>query len=307
MEKFATILITSKNRASELIEAVTSALAQSVPCEIIVIDDGSTDATPSEIPSRFPSVRYIRHDSSEGYIKRRNEGIGLARCEIVFSIDDDAIFQSPHTVEQTLAEFDDPRIGAVAIPFVDVKISPKVRQKSPSKKSIHCTSSFIGTAHALKRSVFEQVGGYRFYLRHQGEEGDLCIRLLHQGYIVRLGNADPIHHFESPKRDHQKIDLYGRRNDILFCWYNVPIWMLPVSLAATVVNGLRHGIRCGRVLIMFRGILLGFASIAKVLRKRDPVSLACFSLFRRLKKSESVPLDDIVGGLPKPQCEKAFE
>ena len=35
---------------------------------------------------------------------------------MIFSIDDDAEFSTPQVVEQTLQEFDDARIGAVAIP-----------------------------------------------------------------------------------------------------------------------------------------------------------------------------------------------
>ena len=295
----ASIVITTKNRVDDLVVAVQSAIEQTVDCEIIVIDDGSTDQTATEIRSRFNSVRLIRHEQSLGYIVRRNEGAQLASCEIVFSIDDDAAFVSKNTVKQTLAEFSDPHVGAIAIPFIDIRKGPKVCQSAPAADGVFVTASFIGTAHALRREMFLQLGGYRSFLKHQGEEGDYCIRMLSHGFLVRLGRADPIHHFESPKRDYRRMDIYGRRNDILFCWYNAPLSDFPISLAGTVVNGLRHGVRCGRFFVMVQGLLTGFAAITRVWGERAPVSKKCYSLFRRLKKCNYVEIGSIVGQCPK--------
>lgn len=295
----ASIVITTKNRSEDLVVAVQSAIEQTVDCEIIVIDDGSTDQTETEIRSRFECVRFVRHEQSLGYIVRRNEGAQLASCDIVFSIDDDAAFVSKNTVEQTLAEFDDPRVGAIAIPFIDIRKGLEVQQIAPAQNGVFVTSSFIGTAHALRRETFLRIGGYRSFLKHQGEEGDFCIRMLSHGFVVRLGRADPIHHFESQKRDFRRMDIYGRRNDILFCWYNTPLSALPISLAGTVINGLRHGVRCGRLFVMVQGLIEGFTAIAKVWRERASVSKKCYSLFRRLKKSNYAEFGSIVGQLPK--------
>lgn len=49
----ATVVITTRNRASETCHAVESALRQSVPVETIVIDGASDDRTPEEIEQRF--------------------------------------------------------------------------------------------------------------------------------------------------------------------------------------------------------------------------------------------------------------
>src|SRR4051812_19167164 len=128
----ATIVITTRNRKEELARAVASALTQTVACEVLVVDDGSTDGTADLVRREFPAVRVVRCDESAGYIVRRNQAASLARAPVVVSIDDDATFPSPRTVEQSLADFDHPRVGAVAVPFVNVWDGPAVLQAAPA-------------------------------------------------------------------------------------------------------------------------------------------------------------------------------
>src|SRR5262249_30284552 len=147
----------------------------------------------------------------------------LATTPFIFSIDDDAAYSTPYVVEQTLADFDAPRIGAVAIPYIEPSKNNCLMQQAPSRERVWITDSFIGTAHALRRDVFLQIQGYRETLVHQGEERDYCIRMLDHGWLTRLGCSDPILHYESPRRDFGRMDYFGRRNDILFAWHYVPL------------------------------------------------------------------------------------
>jgi glycosyltransferase involved in cell wall biosynthesis len=61
-----------------------------VELELIVVDDGSTDHTSSRIGKLGdPRVRVVRHESSEGVARARNDGIGAARAPWVAFLDDD--------------------------------------------------------------------------------------------------------------------------------------------------------------------------------------------------------------------------
>lgn len=304
MPHSATVVITTKNRREDLATAIRTVLAQSVPIEVLVIDDGSTDGTADMVRAEFPTVRLERSESSLGYIVQRNRAAQLAEGNIIFSIDDDAIFTSPYIVAQTIAEFSDPHVGAVAIPYTEPNKSPVVHQQSPSNDNIFVTDDFIGTAHALRKDLFLQLGGYRELLFHQGEEKDYCIRMLEAGYVVRLGNADLIHHMESPKRDFSRMDFYGCRNAVLFVWLNVPWTLLPVHLTATTIKCLLWSLEPHRFVVRLNGLLAGYRDIFKFARR--PVSLNTYRKFRRLAQSPQVLSEAMVVRISKANSFKLF-
>lgn len=289
----STVLITTKDRKENLRRAVQSAIEQTADPKVLVIDDGSSDGTSKMVRSEFPNVDICRKEESAGLIVRRNQGAEMASGDIIFSIDDDAEFSTPNVVEQVLEEFDDPRIGAVAIPYVDVNYSSEVNQQPPDDDNRHCTSSFRGTAHALRRDLFLELGGYREHLVHQGEEMDYCVRMLDAGYVVRLGRSDIIKHYESPKRSYERMDFYGRRNDVLFGWHNVPASVLPLYFLLSVANTARTVIRLGRVKNMVSGMLAGFRDCARYSEAREPVDLDTYWLYRWLRRERPKRLEAI--------------
>lgn len=289
----ASVVITTRNRKEELRAAIQSVLTQTKTSELIVIDDGSTDGTSAMVEAEFPQARLIRHDQSRGLIVRRNEAARLATGDIIFSIDDDAQFDSPNTVEQTLSDISDPRIGAVAIPFIEPHKGNFLMQQSPDREQIWICQRFIGTAHAVRRELFLNLGGYREHLFHQGEEGDFCIRMLDAGYYVRLGNGNPILHFESPKRDSTRIDYYGSRNSILFVWQNVPWPAFPIHFIGTTYNVLRFTFKPGRFFRRLRAIIVGYMWCLMNFRERHPVRFSSYSMDRKLRRIGPIPLSKI--------------
>ena len=289
----ATVIITTKNRKDDLRNAVASALMQDAQPRVLVVDDGSTDGTGEMIRSEFPTVQLERSEQSRGLIVQRNHAATLAQTALIFSIDDDAVFTTPRIVSQTILEFQNPRVGAVAIPFVDVNHGDAIRQMAPDERGIYAGASYIGTAHALRRELFLGLGGYREFLFHQGEEEDYCIRMLAAGYVVRLGRADPIHHFESPKRDFRRRDVFGRRNNVLFAWCNVPLLHLPLRLLGTTYNGMRTGVQVWRFRQMTYGIFLGYISIFRYWRERRPVPSRAYRAFCRMRGRSTVQLPDV--------------
>jgi len=297
-----TVVITTRNRKDSLRTALQSVLTQTAKPEVLVIDDASTDGTAEMVRGEFPTVRLDQSPQALGLIVQRNRGASLANGDIIFSIDDDAAFSTPHVIEQTLAEFEHDRVGAVAIPFINVNKENQLLQRAPGDQGIFVVHSYIGTAHALRRDLFLRLGGYREYLFHQGEEQDYCVRMLQAGYVVRLGRADPIHHFESPRRDFRRMDLYGQRNLVLYVWHNVPWPYFPVHLMVTSVRGLSLGVRVGRPWRAIQGQAMGYASMIHEWSQRRPISREIYRL-GRLIKHHPVPLTQIEPMLPAMQSE----
>src|ERR1700754_4190467 len=288
----ASIVIPSCNRVDELRALIRSCMEQTVPVEIIVVDDAANDEVERMTRVGFSGVRYFRLGKSKGTAFQRNRHIELATSEIVFPVDDDSLFISPRTVEQTLAEFDHPRVGAVGIPYVNINHDARMLQTAPRDGAIHVTYGFVGAAHAVRREVFLRVGGFREHFFYMGEESDLCLRMLSTGYVTRLGNADPIHHLESPRRNMKRASFSGRRNDIRFAWHNVPLPEFPLHLAGTTLNGFRAALTQGCFASMVSGTAAGYADLFRRWNERDPVSRRTYRLHRALKK-KSLKLQEI--------------
>jgi glycosyltransferase involved in cell wall biosynthesis len=267
-------------------------MAQSAPTEVLVIDDASTDGTSEMLAAEFPGARVVRVEASEGYIVQRNKGAWLASAPVIFSIDDDAEFSTPYVVEQTLRDFDDPRVGAVAIPHVNVNKSPKVETVAPNSGGVFVTAMYIGTAHAVRRELFLSLGGYREFFFHQAEEPDFCLRLLAAGHVTRLGRSDPIRHYESPQRSRPRLHIFGTRNVILSAWCNVPMpWLVP-QWAGTVVRAMTYP-KLRLLGWHAQGLAKGFAAAWTNRRQRRPVPAAIYRLNRRLRRSGCLPIEAI--------------
>ena len=297
----AAVVITTRNRRDELRRALVSALSQTGDVEVLVFDDGSEDGTADMVRTEFPSVRVHREERSVGLIVARNRAAELVEAPVIVSIDDDAEFGAPDTIEVTLRDLDAPDVGAIAIPHVDVKRDGEGAPRAPDAEQVWVTSVFVGTAHAIRRDLFRALGGYRGDFFHQGEEVDLCLRMLDAGWWVRLGRAAPIRHHESPRRDLERMDVYGRRNELLHTWLNVPArWVVPYMLGYAL-KGLVLGLRLGRPRSMLRGILAGLKASSRARARRSPVRPATIRVDRRLRRERAVRVEDVSPALHPPE------
>jgi len=295
----ASLVIPTCNRIEELRQLLASALIQSVRVEIIVMDDGSSDATGQMVRTEFPQVIYRRLASGRGPAFQRNRGVELASSGIVFPLDDDTQLVSERTIEQTLSEFEDASVGAVGIPYINVRQDKIVRQCAPKGNSTYVTDAFVGASHAVRRDSFLAIGGYREDWLYMGEEGDLCLRMLDGGRVVRLGKADPILHLESPRRSWSRLDYYGTRNLVLFAWQNVPWPFLVPHLCATTFNGLSRTLQPKRFMTRLRAIIDGYGLCVLGKVARAPVRRVTYRLHRQIKHRGVVPLEAV---LPKLRC-----
>ena len=96
------IVISTYNLESYVAETLDAALAQTHPtCEVIVVDDGSTDGT-REILSRYDDrVRVILQENSGGPSGPRNVGIRASTGDLVALCDGDDVLR-PDAVEKSV-------------------------------------------------------------------------------------------------------------------------------------------------------------------------------------------------------------
>jgi GT2 family glycosyltransferase len=98
----------------------------------------------------------------------------------------------------------------------------------------------------LRVQTFRELGGYRAYFRHMGEEQDFSLRVYGEGYrVVLFPDVTVIHTETQTARSWERISFFGARN-LLLCWLlNLPF---PLCLwwCARSVRGLILDIFAGR-------------------------------------------------------------
>ncbi|MEM9283418.1 MAG: glycosyltransferase [Verrucomicrobiota bacterium] len=92
------VVIAARNAAPHISEALESLARQtSLPDEVIVIDDGSTDETASLVAcfgKAIPQLALLREDDSIGISAARNKANAVAGCEFIAVLDADDLFDS---------------------------------------------------------------------------------------------------------------------------------------------------------------------------------------------------------------------
>lgn len=129
-------LIPTYNRRDQVLRAIDSVLAQTVPVdEVIVVDDGSTDGTAEAIRSRYGSCVSVFRQKNAGVSAARNRGVCEAKSEWIAFLDSDNVW-FPTKVE---CQFE--AVGALGDEF-GLCFTDCVYDGNPD----------------MKRSVFEEAG-----------------------------------------------------------------------------------------------------------------------------------------------------
>jgi glycosyltransferase involved in cell wall biosynthesis len=139
------IIVATYNRAHVLLRSLQSLLTQvGVSLEIVVVDDGSTDATSSLVASINDSrIRYFCFGHNQGASAARNFGIQEARGEFIMIWDSDDILH-PHALSRILHEFGKaPVLSVVSAPtrvLIDGMVVPftRVSDREVSLPDILC-------------------------------------------------------------------------------------------------------------------------------------------------------------------------
>jgi GT2 family glycosyltransferase len=142
-----------------------------------------------------------------------------------------------------------------------------------------------------------ELGGYREFLIHQGEERDLCIRLREAGWRIVYGDGGFVVHMVSPKRDVDRISYYGIRNQILFESLNAPLSHLPARLIWSSIASLSYRFTWNSLPLRLRAIWAGFADSLRHAGSRRAVSISTYRQTRLLPRHGPEEWD---GPIPPP-------
>lgn len=175
-----TIIIPLYNQKEFFVEAIESALAQTVPVDIIVVNDGSTDGSKFLVDDYADRVKVV-HQVNKGLSSARNTGIMNATTELVLMLDsDDKLL--PTAVERMEKVFDDTDADIVSASFTHfgLNTSDVILQMRPTLDDFK-SGNKIGYCSMFKRSDLLMVGGYSPRMIWGYEDLALTIDLLKRG------------------------------------------------------------------------------------------------------------------------------
>ncbi len=200
--------------------------------EIIVVDDGSTDASVKILKEQFPSVKVIKHKVNRGFSAAVNTGVRMSKGELVVLLNTDVKPES-NFLNAIFKHFNDESVFAVSLHeqgfgwargfFEDGFIVHKPAEETTSS---HKTFWVNGGSGVFSRKIWMDLGGMDEKLLSPlyWEDLDISYRALKRGYkLFWEPDAKVIHEREStvsklPKR---YISNIQERNQLLFIWKNL--------------------------------------------------------------------------------------
>lgn len=209
----------------ETVEAARAVAGTAPETELVVVDNASGDPVAERLSVEAPSVRMIEEPTNRGYGAACNRGARETGREFLLVLNSDAVVQSG-AIEGLVAALDsDPR-AAVAGPRLenpDGTLQPSIL-RLPTAWRIFCESSGLaflargrgalrghsatredhsraqsvecvkGAALLVRRSAFEQVGGFDEDFFLYAEESDLAARLRRRGWRILFEPAARVVH-----------------------------------------------------------------------------------------------------------------
>ena len=188
------VIIPTFNRSRKVVRAISSVLHQTfTDHEIIVVDDGSMDATEDAVAQFAERVTYIAHSSNRGVSAARNTGIQRSAAPLIAFLDSD-----DHWLPEKLAVqvgFFNQHPKALACQTEEIWIRNS-RRVNPQKKHLKPSGDIFEpalklclvspSAVMLKRSLLEEVGLFDEDLP-VCEDYDLWLRITcrHPVYLIR--------------------------------------------------------------------------------------------------------------------------
>lgn len=212
------IVIVTWNCRDLLIDCLESIAryAGDVSHEILVIDNASADDTLEMLAQTYPGVRIIANDENLGFGRASNQGMAEARSPLICLLNPDTVFTQPNTLARMVQRMHDfPEIGAAGCHLVFPDGSHQVGDAGdlPTIGSVLSHSLFLsklaprrfpglflqargieppfgrvgwvcGACTIVRRSVFEQIGGFDESYFLYGEDVEWGCRMTQRGVFV---------------------------------------------------------------------------------------------------------------------------
>jgi len=267
------IIIVNFNGGPLLHEAIAAALSSSIPIEVLISDNGSTDGSLNTVYQTFgkdPRVRIISNGSNLGFSRANNIALKKAKGRYVLLLNPDCIIQRD-TLAKMLEVMDaNPDVGMAGclIRNPDGTEQPGCRRAVPTPwrsliRVLHLNKLFPNQPRfrtfllhqeplPTEPEPVEAISGAFMLVRHEAidevglldenyfmhcEDIDWCMRFRHAGWkIVFVPNAEVLHYKGACSKDHPILVLYHMHRGMIRFYRKFFRRQYPLPLMAIVIS-----------------------------------------------------------------------
>jgi hypothetical protein len=170
--------------------------------EVVVVDNASTDGSTAAATHGRPWVRVVRSEANVGFARGANAGAAVARGDVLVFLNPDATVEPGAVGALAAALSVDTRAGIAGGGLVgeDGAWQPGAarfdvlahllcdttlgRLRARRRRAVHTVDWVYGTFVAVRRAVFEALGGFDGSYFLYGEDLDLCHRARALGWTT---------------------------------------------------------------------------------------------------------------------------
>jgi GT2 family glycosyltransferase len=204
-------IIATRNRKQDLMRCLESIERQSYPDrELIVVDDGSTDASLEAVAERFPRARLLRHETRAGVGAALTDGARAATGDVWVHLDDDCYLVDDDAASLIAAYLDDrPDISVLCFRVEAPDGSVRHREIPLRSKRLPTVDTqigyFLGGAVALRGADLQSVGGYPVSIGYGSWENDVAFRMWSRGFRTLFVPSIRVVHSAVPSTQNTRL------------------------------------------------------------------------------------------------------
>src|SRR6266705_2634023 len=211
--------------ASMVIRAVQAASELTPDFEVIVVNDGSSDATAEiadELARTYPNVRVVHHSRNRGYGGALQTGFRSATKELIFYTDGDAQYDPAELAV----------LWARMTPDADLVNGYKISRSDPLHRILigrtyhYIVSTLFGLKlrdvdcdfRLMRRTIFERIN-------LEKTSGIICVEMMKKIQDAGFWIAEvPVHHYHRAIGKSQFFNfrrLFRTGRDLMLLWYTL--------------------------------------------------------------------------------------
>ncbi len=271
------VVVITRDRVDELSRTLTELRTLRPRPPVVVVDNASTDTTAETVRNDFPEVILVRNRRNTGCAARDT---GVARTDTPYvAFSDDDSWWYPGALESAADAFDaHPRLGLVA---AAVYVGEEEREDPVNRRLVESplepaadlpgprAMGFMACAAVVRRSAFDQAGGFGSLLFFGGEETLLAQNLAARGWgLCHLPDVHAHHRPSSSRPPGRWRRVLEERNALLTVWSR----RSPRTVLTRTARAVARAVRDAEVRSAL-GLALLLAPRALADRRRVPASV----------------------------------